>query len=63
MAAKLGQAWYDKGDHFTAVEAGEYITYGGRFSYNEGSEMVWPKPCRSCVQVYEEEGFPITITS
>ena len=57
MAAKFGQDWCDKGFHFTAIEEGQYVTWGGRFD-----EEPWPKPCRSCVAMYEEEGYPITIT-
>jgi len=55
MAAKLGQAWCDRGFHFTAVESGQYVTYGWLLE-------PWPKPCRICVGMYEEEGYPITIT-
>jgi hypothetical protein len=49
MAVSLGRVWCAKGFHFTAIEAGQYITYGERFE-------PWPKPCRSCVEMYEEEG-------
>lgn len=49
MAVSLGQAWCDKGFHFTAVEAGEYITYGGLM------DDPWPEPCRSCVELYGKE--------
>lgn len=55
MSAAFGQAWCDKGFHITAVEDGAYVTYG---------DGLWPwlKPCRICVAMYEEEGFPIMIT-
>lgn len=55
MSAAFGRAWCEKGFHLTAIEAGKYITYG------DGLEP-WPEPCRICVQMYEEEGSPITIT-
>lgn len=46
MKANLGLAWCEKGFHFTAIEAGELITYGEGFN-------TWPEPCPRCVKTYE----------
>jgi hypothetical protein len=56
MAMKVGQAWCDKGFHFTAIESGQYVTYGGRFG--DGS---WPNSCRTCVRMYEDAKTPVSI--